>query len=476
MEKITLKGFILLVLFCMLIAACSFGGPAASLTPLPTSPPRIIRQTVIVTATPEIKATKKTATPQQVQEQLLVFNWWTGSGDHQAADAMFKAFNDRYPNINIVNNPVPGDTGSLNEHVVLQVRLSAGLPPDSWQTMAGAELKGYVDNKQLQPLDDLYKQLGYSDKIPKPLLNAVTIGGHPYSVPLNLHIQNILYYNKKLFDDNQLTPPATYDDLMATCKKLRTLKPGMSCLALASNEKWGDVFVFDSLLLGEPGGARHYVDIYKGDVDVSADSDFKDALKKYAALIPYINADHVNLTWDQAVGYVGAGKSAMTLMGTWAIAAFKSSSNWNPGVDFGAVSFPSKPDRILLFQSDTYGCAVGAPNQDACLKWLGIVASQDLQVPADLAQGGLFARTDIDPAKFPDPFRKEMQNTINQKPGNLILDQNGSILDNTIRPLYWDAIASFTLNPINPNATARAIQALFKTYNVKSGSSWYQWP
>lgn len=27
--------------------------------------------------------------------------------------------------------------------------------------------------------------------IPKPLADAVTIGGHPYVVPLNMHIQNI---------------------------------------------------------------------------------------------------------------------------------------------------------------------------------------------------------------------------------------------------------------------------------------------
>ena len=186
-----------------------------------------------------------------------------------------------------MNNPSPGG-GGVNMRVVLQARLTAGLPPDTWQTLGGAELKGYVDSKQLQPLDDLYKTLDYAAKIPKPLLNAVSIDGHPYSVPLNMHIQNILYYNKKLFDEQKITPPTTYDELLAACKQLKTAQPNMSCIGLGSKEKWGDAFVFDSILLGEPGGAAHYVDVYKGNVDVSTDKDYLDALTKYAALVPLL--------------------------------------------------------------------------------------------------------------------------------------------------------------------------------------------
>ena len=59
-----------------------------------------------------------------------------------------------------------------------------------------------------------------------------------------------------------------------------------------------------------------------------------------------MNEDHSSLTWDQAVGYLGQGKSAMTLMGTWAIGALKSGGGV-PGETFGAVTFPQKPDHDL---------------------------------------------------------------------------------------------------------------------------------
>jgi ABC-type glycerol-3-phosphate transport system substrate-binding protein len=112
----------------------------------------------------------------------------------------------------------------------------------------------------------------------------------------------------------------------------------------------------------------------------------------------------------------------MTIMGTWAIGAFTKGSNWEPGVDFGAVTFPQQPDRILLFHPDTYGVTVKAPDPEATLDWLKVVASPELQIPTDVTQGGLFARTDIDPTEFPDPIRQEMQEFVTD-PGKLILDQ-----------------------------------------------------
>lgn len=473
MSKKAFNLLALFALFALVVSACAPAAPAAA--PAATAAPQMVEVTRIVAGTPEVQQVVVTATPAPVQQQLIVFNWWTGPGEREAADAMYKAFSDKYPDIKVVQNPVPGG-GGVNQRVVLQARLTAGMPTDTWQTLGGAELKGYVDAKQLQPLDDVYKSLDYASKIPKPLLNAVTIDGHPYSVPLNMHIQNILYYNKKLFDDNKWTPPTTFDELMTVCKSLKTVKADMTCMALGSKEKWEDAFVFDSILLGEPGGAAHYVDIYKGNVDVSTDKDYMDALTKYASLVPYFNTDHASLTWDQAVGYVGAGKAAMTIMGTWAIGAFKSGSNWTPGTDFGAVTFPTKPDRIMLFHPDTYGLGVGAPDVDATTKWLGVVASPELQTPTDVIQGGLFARTDIDPKSFPDPIRQEMQDYVAKNPGKLILDQHGSILPVTAQQKYWDAMATFTVSPKDVPGTAKAIQTLFTTYDVKTGSAWYQWP
>jgi|YelNatPaOPRAMG01_1025707.scaffolds.fasta_scaffold06374_7 glucose/mannose transport system substrate-binding protein len=455
-----------LMLLSIVLSACA---PAATPTP------QTIEVTRIVAGTPQIQQVIITATPQPPEQKLEIFHWWTAPGEREAADAMFKAFKDKYPDVKIVENPAPGG-GGVNMRVVLQARLTAGLPPDTFQTLGGAELKNYVDSNVLKPLDDLWKQLDYANKIPGPLAKAVTINGHPYVVPLNMHIQNILYYSKKVYDELKLTPPTTFEELLANCDAIKKAHPDMTCLALGSMEKWEDAFVFDSILLQE-GGAQHYVDVYKGNVDVTTDAAFKSALTKFQKLYPYINADHSNLTWDQATALLGSGKAAMTLMGTWAIGALVKGSNWQPGVDFGAVTFPQKPERILLFHPDTYGCTVNAPDPDVCLKWLEVVASPELQVPTDVIQGGLFARTDIDPKQFPDPIRQELMQYVRDNPAKLILDQHGSILPATAQPIYWDIMATFLSKPnANINDTLKAVNDMMKTYDVKTASAWYQWP
>jgi glucose/mannose transport system substrate-binding protein len=417
-----------------------------------------------------------TATPEPPQKKLEIFHWWTAPGEREAADAMFAAFKDANPDVEIVENPVPGG-GGTEHRVVLKARITAGIPPDTFQTLGGAELKDYVDSDVLEPLDDFYAENDYGSKIPKPLLNAVTIDGHPYSVPLNMHLENILYYNQKLFDELNLSAPTGYDDLVAACKAIKAAKPDMDCLAIGSKDNWSDVFVLDTIML-ELGGPEYYVKFFKGEVDVANDPIFKESLEKFAALQQYSNmSDHSSLTWDQAVSAVGSGQAAMTIMGTWAIGAFIKGSNWQPGVDFGAVNYPTKPERILLFHPDTYGCTVGAPDPEACQAWLKVVASPELQIPTDVTQGGLFARTDIDPTEFPDPIRQEMQEYVSKNPDKLILDQHGTILPNAAQVQYRVIISSFfAADKPDVEGTISQTADMMTTFNVKEGAAWYQWP
>ena len=92
----------------------------------------------------------------------------------------------------------------------------------------------------------------------------------------------------------------------------------------------------------------------------------------------------------------------MTIMGTWAIGAFTKGSNWEPGVDFGRSTthdpgtHPAVPPRHLRLHGRT-------PHPEECQSWLDVVASPELQIPTDVTQGGMFARTDIDPMGSPIP-------------------------------------------------------------------------
>ena len=285
-KKLWFSLLAVIVAAATVLSACA---PAAAPAPAPE------KVTVV-----ETKIVEVTAVPPPAEQKLEIFHWWTAPGEREAADAMFAAMKAAYPDVTVVENPVPGG-GGTEHRVVLKARITAGIPPDTFQTLGGAELKDYVDSNVLQPLDDWYAATGYDKVIPKPLLNAVTINGHPYSVPLNMHLENILYYNKKLFDELGITAPTGYDEFVAACDKIMAAKPDMVCLDVGSKDNWSDVFVLDTIMM-ELGGPEYYVKFFKGEVDVANDPIFKESLEKFAALQKYSNmSDHSTLTWDQAV-------------------------------------------------------------------------------------------------------------------------------------------------------------------------------
>ena len=164
-----------IVLASLLLSAC---GPAKVVTQVVE---KVVTQEVVKEGKTIVETVVSTVvvevTPVKPKE-LVIFNWWTGPGEKEAADAMYKAFADAYPDVTVVQNPVPGG-GGVNQRTVLQARLTAGLPPDTFQTLGGAEMKNYVDSGVLQPLDDLYTELDYANKIPGPLLKAVSVDGTP---------------------------------------------------------------------------------------------------------------------------------------------------------------------------------------------------------------------------------------------------------------------------------------------------------
>jgi glucose/mannose transport system substrate-binding protein len=408
------------------------------------------------------------------ERKLEIIHWWVGPGEREAADEWFKALKAKYPDIEVIENPVAGG-GGVSERVILANRLAAGIPPDTFQALGGAQIGAYVDANQILPLDDLWAQLNYRKAIPGPLANTFKFNGHYYGIPLNMHIENVMYYNKKLFAELGLNEPKNFDDLMKVMAAIKKAKPQMYPLGLGTKEKWEAAFVLDGIILGE-GGPDYYVKLFKGQIDVTKDRIFRTALGKLAQMKPYVYPYHSNLTWDQSVSLVVSGDAAMVTMGTWAIGAFLS-NKWTPGVDFGAYTFPQGKDRYLLFHADSFVLPKGCPHPSSATDFLRVTASSDLQIPCDVVQGGLVARIDIDPKVFPDPIRQEMQTYIRNNPSKLILDQHGSIAPQSFSSEYWNAITDF-MAADNPSIdkTIAQVDTLFKTYEVQKNAAWYDWP
>jgi len=415
-----------------------------------------------------------TSTTSPGQEELIIFHWWTAGGEKQAIEKLFQIYHEKYPNIKIVPNPIPGG-GGVNLKAVLMSRLSAGIPPDTFQSLSGAELKSYVDAGYLQPVDQIWKETGLINHVP-PLLKKVSyFYGHFYGVPISVHRANWLWYNKKIFDQLGLKPPTTVPELLQVCKTIKEKMPNVWPIALGMREKWEIVFIFDDLLLYY-GGPQYYQRFYTGRVNFNNQTDVKpveEALQTLETMIKdgYIYPYSASLTWDQSVALVAHGKAAMVFIGDFALGYFLA-NGYKPGVDFDGVPFPQKPTEVFLMIVDEFTLPKGAPHEDAAIKWLKLLADPQAEFEFTKIKGSIAPRLDA-PTNYPDKFRQENVKFYREHPNLVIpMSAHGVLAPLAFLRDYFDLMAQFVTQP-NVDQTIHQLSQLFVKDMVKEQSEWY---
>ncbi|GIK10192.1 MAG: ABC transporter substrate-binding protein [Anaerolineaceae bacterium] len=333
-------------------------------------------------------------------DQVEVFSWWTGGGEAAGLEAMIKVFKAQNPGIEFVNAAVAGGAGT-NARAVLATRLQAGDPPDSWQGHAGQELIGtYVAGKQIEPLNGLYDAEGWLSVMPKTLIPLISKDGNIYSVPVNIHRANVLWYNPKVLADNNVAVPTTMDEWFAAMETLKTA--GVTPLALG--EQWTKMHLLETVLLGTLG-ADKYNGLWDGSTDWGS-AEVKTALDNYAKTLTYANSDSASLSWQDASQLVINGDAAFNVMGDWAEGYFRELGK-APKTDYGWAPTPGSVG-VFQFLSDSFVLAVGAPHRDAANAWLKVAGSKAGQEAFNPVKGSICARTDCDKALFGEYLQSAM--------------------------------------------------------------------
>ncbi len=379
-----------LVSLATVLSAC--GTPA---TPAPTQAPAATQ------APAPTQAPAATAAPTQGQSQVEVFSWWVGPGEADGLAAMVKIFEQKYPNEKFVNAAVAGGAGT-NAKAVLATRLAAGDPPDSWQAHAGEATFAYADAKQIQPLDDFYKSSGLANVLPPTLLPLISKDGHPYSVPVNIHRSNVMWYNPKVLSAAGVTIPdggfKTWDDFFAACDKVKAA--GKTCLAMGP--AWTAEHLFENVVIGTVG-ADTWNKLWNGQGDWGS-ADVTKALNNYAKALSYTNKDAATLSdWQPASKLVADGDAAFNIMGDWAYGYYANPAPnglaLKPHTDFDWTPTPGT-QGIFVFLSDSFVLPVGNKNAQGTLDWLTVAASKEGQEAFNPLKGSICARTDCNQSLF----------------------------------------------------------------------------
>jgi glucose/mannose transport system substrate-binding protein len=334
----------------------------------------------------------------QAKCQLQVFSWWTGGGEAAGLAKLIKIWNANNKSCPFKNETVAGGAGT-NAKAVLAQRLAAHKPPDSFQGHAGAELRDYIKAGQVEPIDFIYKKYGFGKVMPKSLLSQIQYNGHLYSVPVNIHRANVLWYNPSVLQKAGISkPPATWDDFIADLNKAKAA----GVIPLAMGEQWTAEHLWETVMIGVLGPTKWNALWHKGanwnTPQVTT------ALNRFKTLLGYTNSDAASLTWQDAGKLVADGKAAFNVMGDWQDGYFsgtKAGGNLalKPNKDYGWTAVPGTAG-VYDWLSDSFTLPKGAPHRAAAIKWLSFLGSKKAQDTFNPVKGSIPARQDANPKLY----------------------------------------------------------------------------
>ncbi|MBI9079986.1 MAG: extracellular solute-binding protein [Pseudodesulfovibrio sp.] len=345
----------------------------------------------------EAAKTSEAEAPVVVVEKgndLEIFSWWAGD-EGPALEALIDLYKKANPTVNVINATVTGGSG-VNAKAVLKTRMLGGEPPDSFQVHSGQELIGtWVKADRMEDLTPLFEEQGWMNVFPEGLVKLIGTDQGIWSVPVNIHRSNVMWYIPANLEKWGVEVPKTWDDFFAIAPKLKAA--GVTPLALAQN--WTSNHLWESVALAAVG-ADNWDAMWAGKLKFDSPEGVK-AWELFGKVLEYTNADASSLSWQQATDMVIDGRAAFNIMGDWAAGYMFTTKKMAPGKDFGWAASPGTSGEFL-FLADSFGLPKGSPHRDNAIAWLKVLGSKEGSDAFNPIKGSISARTDSDLSKYND--------------------------------------------------------------------------
>lgn len=358
------------------------------------------------------------ATSAQKKDLIEIYSWWTAPGEAEALQSLVATHKAAYPTTRFFNAAAASGSKARES---LALRLDRHDPPDLFQ----ANVHDLQADLARAPgrvvwLDDIFTRAGLDKRIyPEVVRDVTTDGGHVFALPVDLHRENALFYNKQIFAALKLPPPRTFPEFLETCKILK--REGITPLATA-DQGWILRIFFNSVAMGRLG-ADTYRAVFaeQRPVDPTA---LADVLSTFDRLL----REDVNPDWrEEGFGWTNAaqalynGDAAMFMHGDWA-KGYLQQLGWRPGVDFGVVGAPGAAE-LFLYGVDVFALPSGAVNEAGARDFLSTVASSEGQVAFNRLKGSSPVRMDA-PREALDPVGQETLDDLRRARYRLLVHSN----------------------------------------------------
>ncbi len=357
--------------------------------------------------------------PARDEDSAVVFHWWSTREEQVALEAVLGLHHRGRPRTRVIGFHGGGVISAKSQ---LNTRMIWNQPPDLFQASLGLDLLDWVGGgaprgSQLRSLSETLDDDTWTGAFPRELIDAVSRGGQPYALPLNIHRTNNLFFNRRLLRECGAEPPSTLDGFFETAARLKCR--GVVPLAVGARHPWPVTLLAFENLMVSIAGPRYYKEFFSGARSPS-DPELRETLETLKRVLTFANDDALSLTWDQAVDRMMEGGAAMNIMGDWVrgyLGARQLRAFGSEGVSgYAGSALPEDLGQIptfgtsgvFVFTSDVFAIPAAARNPSEAAELLRTLGSNVGQVAFSLHKGSIPARIDADASDFDPAARRTM--------------------------------------------------------------------
>lgn len=240
--------------------------------------------------------------------------------------AMLKSFEADNPTIKVTFDPKPGDT----YQTALNTALAAGEAPDLIGLFPGPALADAAKAQQIVELSDKVDV----NRLTPTAQEASKVGDKVYAIPIVGAYTVGLFYQKAIFAKHDLTPPKTWDELLAVAKTLKA--KGETPMIMPSKDGIIPYF-FYSHAACSVFGPEGFVKLRKGQIKLT-DDNVEKAMELTREMADYFQEGHLSTSYVEGKALFARERGAMIIGGS---ADYSGYREVNPKVDVSVVAFPA---------------------------------------------------------------------------------------------------------------------------------------
>ena len=289
----------------------------------------------------------------------------------------------------------------------LQAGFLRGNPPDLGLLNYNMEMARFMARGALSDLKDMPEAQRILPEVQELVNNLAAYPGRTSVLPYSVMAASVIY-NKKIFADNDIQVPETWDDFIAVCDKLKAA--GITPIYSTFKDAWTvSQGLFDYTVGGMVDVAAFYEQLRKEGTDVGPSSsvsftkDLSEPVSRMEMLAQkYTNQDAASRGYGDGNLAFSKGEGAMYFQGPWSLGEIAKSG---PDLELGTFPLPmtDNPDERKVRVNIDLAAWIpeDSTHKDAARTFLTYLFQPDVMNEYNKAQLGYGTTTDAAPVTDP---------------------------------------------------------------------------